>query len=330
MSTNIRDLQKFFIKKEYPSMIIFDVTNTCNLRCIHCPQPLLQKEPDFFSINLKIDHVVKVLDEIKDGKEQILLRFAGDGEPTVNKDLYKMIEKSKQLKNTIVNLTTNGILMDEEKIINLLNSKIDLIDISIDALTKETYRKVRVGGNFDKLMNNINFLLNKVKLNKLSTKVMVSFVEQHENKNEVEGFKNFWKSKVDYVMVRSLHSAVESLSEQKNLESKLNNQSLKIERYPCPHLWKRLTIDFLGNIKFCAHEWNNNNDVILGNLKNTSIKSAWTGKIMQEARKSHIENNFKEGHICQKCTDWASSKWDYGYERLVDRVVNKKPTLYPN
>ena len=67
-----------------PSMVILDVTNTCNLKCIHCPQPVMQAKPGFKPQYFELDWLKKIVDEIDKSKQPILLRIAGDGEPTIH------------------------------------------------------------------------------------------------------------------------------------------------------------------------------------------------------------------------------------------------------
>lgn len=312
-----------------PPMVILDITNTCNLACVHCPQPLLQRRPDFVRKHLEWDHFTKVADEIGAIGQPLLLRFAGDGEPTVHPRLFDMIAYAKRNTPATVNLTTNGILMTAPRIDSLLEVGVDLIDISIDAFRPETYQAIRRGGNFARLMENIDLLLTKRAAVAPATKVMVSLVQQAENEGETEDFRAHWQSRVDYVMIRQLHSAVGAISSAKVEESSVRNDANHQTRHPCPHLWKRLTVDFTGAIKFCAHEWLGNQDVILGHMDAMGLEQAWTSDTMRRVRDMQVTDQYPDGFICKTCTDWASSRWDQGYERLVDRVVHKAPILYP-
>jgi len=312
-----------------PPMIVFDVTNTCNLSCIHCPQPVLQANPEFRSRHLDYALFEKAADEIEATGGKVLLRFTGDGEPTVHPKLFDMLARAKRIPEATVNLTTNGILLTHKRIDKILEQGVELIDISIDAMSKSAYQVVRVGGSYERLMSNIFYLLDRRAESRAKTKVMVSFVSQKENDHETAAFRDFWTPLVDYVMIRQLHSAVGAVSEEKTDEAAARNSAPTIARFPCAHLWKRLTIDFAGDIKFCAHEWLGNRDVVLGNVKFSTLREAWTGERMRTVRDRHLSGTYPDGHICTKCNDWASSKWDYGYERLVDRVVFGKPTLMP-
>ena len=308
----------------YPPMLVFDVTNVCNLRCIHCPHTELIKSKKFVKKHLDKGLFYKAIDEVGKWGGDCLIRLTGDGEPLLHPDCLDMIAYAKANSNAVINLTTNGILMDREKAFRLIEDGIDLIDISVDALFEPTYNKVRRGGNYKKLLENIFGLLNIIGKKGAATKVMVSFIRQDQNQKECESFQNFWKTLVDYVIIRNLHSASGMVKIE---ESKTRNKSDKIKRYPCPHLWKRLTIDFMGDIKFCAHDWSFNRENVIENIEFSTIADAWHSERLKELRTMHKDNVFDNKTLCSGCSDWASTSWEYGYERLIDKIVYRRPVL---
>jgi radical SAM protein with 4Fe4S-binding SPASM domain len=307
-----------------PPMIIMDITNVCNLRCTHCPRPELQAREDFKAQHLSWEHFERVIEQVRGHGQPCLLRFVGDGEPLLHPRLLPMLEIAKSQTTCIVNLTTNGTLLSQEKADRILDTGIDLIDVSVDALTKPTYEKVRRGGSYVKLMRNLFHLLDARAAKDSHTKVMVSFIEQDDNSDEVEPFRAFWTPLVDYVMIRRLHSAAGQVKVQ---ESRERNLASEQERYPCPHLWKRLTVDYAGRIKFCAHDWGI--ACVLGNVADSDLRSIWQGPELSRLREDHLSGNTDACGVCKDCSDWASSKWDWGYERLIDRVVMGKPVFLP-
>lgn len=322
-------LQDRLERQKLPPMIVLDVTNTCNLACVHCPQPLMQAAPGFKPKHFHWDHFVKIADEIREHDQPVLLRLTGEGEPTVHPRLFEMIRHAKANCRATVNLTTNGVLLTPKRIETLLDCRIDLIDVSLDALTRPTYERVRRGGSFERVTANLFYLLDRRREAKVPTRVMVSFIAQAENEHEETGFREFWSPLVDHVMVRSLHSAVGAINRAKSAESAVRNDARLPERFPCAHLWKRLTVDFTGTVKFCAHEWLGSQDVVVGHIERGSLASIWAGEALSQIRAIHRSNQHRPGFICTNCTDWAASKWDFGYERLVDRVVHGAPRLMP-
>lgn len=307
-------------------MIILDITNVCNLRCVHCPHAEMQARSDFKPMHFRWEHFTKIVDELQDHHQPCLIRFVGDGEPLLHPRLLDMVDYAKERSRGIVNLTTNGTVLAPDKIDRLLDAGIDIIDVSIDALTKPVYSRVRRGGSFERVMLNIFHLLAAREKRSSHLKVMVSFVEQNENAHEADGFRNYWEPLVDYVMVRRLHSH-SAARQAKQQESRERNEAGEQERYPCPHLWKRLTIDFMGRIKFCAHDWETGS--VLAQIEESTLKSVWQGDALRAIRSRHLASRQDAVSICRECSDWASSRWDQGYERLVDRVVMGKPTFIP-
>ena len=75
--------------------------------------------------------------------------------------LYKNFKSLLELAikyNVRQEITTNALLLNEE-IIELLASNGVELSVSIDAVSKELYEKIREGANFDKLLTNLNILL---------------------------------------------------------------------------------------------------------------------------------------------------------------------------
>jgi len=325
--TLIDTMSARYAGQDLPPMVILDLTNTCNLKCIHCPQPFLQAQPGFKPNHMEWDHFQKIVDEIAGYSTPILLRIAGDGEPTIHPQIVEMVEYIKKNSHATVNLTTNGLVMKEAMAKRLLEAGIDIIDFSIDAYSKDVFETVRRGGKLEKLLGNIFGLLDQRNLRRFKTKVMVSFVEQAENRHEVDLFRNFWDPFVDQVLIRQLHSAVGQVKVE---EAKAGNQAESRERFPCPHLWKRLTVDYRGAVKYCAHDWALEESVSLGHISQDSLAEIWKGERLAGLRRNHMSNDFPKGETCTTCTDWASTRWDFGYERLIDRVVHEKALLAPD
>ena len=60
-----------------------------------------------------------------------------------------MLKYAVNYFGTKVTLTTNGTLLTGNKVEKLLDTGVNVIDVSIDAFSKDTYSKVRVNGNLE-------------------------------------------------------------------------------------------------------------------------------------------------------------------------------------
>ncbi len=114
----------FFIVPKSPKFAQIEITNDCNLNCKMCPRNVLKvpfKHMDFGVYK-------KVVDRL-DGVNTLTL--TGWGEPFYYDKIFDCISYAKK-KGIKVKLTTNGVLLNDKKIGDIFNSKLDEITFSID------------------------------------------------------------------------------------------------------------------------------------------------------------------------------------------------------
>lgn len=90
---------------EFPSQIIIDVTELCNLECIHCPHPEFKASKYSDNRNLSLECHDKIIDEVaRDGQGYCqYLRYTGQGETLLNKKLIPMIRYAAEHSNVPLN-----------------------------------------------------------------------------------------------------------------------------------------------------------------------------------------------------------------------------------
>ncbi len=163
-------------KVAYPSTIMLELTNHCNLACTTCPREYdYGQAMDKGSMNL--DSAKKIIDETWPYLDSIGL--TGMGETFLYKEINEVVNYiRKKNKGIIISVSTNAVLPNFiEKTSDLLG-KIDTIQVSIDGLDN-TYEKIRVKSNFKTLDNNLRILLEKA--NSTSTDIMLNMVVTKEN-----------------------------------------------------------------------------------------------------------------------------------------------------
>jgi MoaA/NifB/PqqE/SkfB family radical SAM enzyme len=302
----------------FPSQIIMDITEVCNLACTHCPHPDFAKSEHYGGRHLDPALNEKMIEEVRkhgQGKTQYI-RYTSNGEPLVHPNGYEMIQSAVDHSGVYVTMTTNGKIMNEKRTQKLLESGVHLIDISIDAFKPETYAKIRVKGNLDVTRGNVLRLLEWVRESKSKTKVVVSFVEQPQNTDEVQDFESYWKDAgANYIVIRRLHShsgAVIKLAD-------VNRKKQQIEaRRPCLYPWERVSINARGDLAFCPTDWVHGSFV--ADYRNTTIHAEWQGEFYQALRKAHLSNNYSNHGFCGNCPDWASTRWPHEGRSYADMV----------
>jgi len=94
------------------------------------------------------------------GPGMIRLDFFNYGEPFLHPQALEMIEYvKKNYPHIYLYTSTNGLMLDQEKIFRLVQAGLDEITFSVDGSDQRTYARYRQGGDFAKLLKNMAALV---------------------------------------------------------------------------------------------------------------------------------------------------------------------------
>ncbi len=272
-----------------PPVVDIGTTNMCNANCIMCPHSKLKDIG-----TMEIGQYKKIIDDCAKFKVKIItLSFFG--EPLLDKTLIEKIEYAKS-KNIFVAFYTNTSLLNKTWASKLLKSKLDSITISFDSNNKETYEKIRRGLKFDIVKKNI---LNLIKLRKekdSKLKINLVVVELEENKDEIKSFYKEWEKKVDSINIINMRNWASAI-DKKGTEESFHYRGNK--RSPCALLWQKMVVDWNSDVVLCCDDYSH--QIVLGNLKNQTIKQIWKGDKLKEIRKQHLNGEFHKIPLCSGC-----------------------------
>lgn len=309
------------LKSGFPSQIVVDITEVCNLACPHCPHPEFKQSEYYSAAYLPPELNAKMVDEVRERGQGLTqyIRYTSNGEPLVHPKGFEMIEYASRNSGVFVTLTTNGTIMNEKRMLKLLDSGVHMVDISIDAFTPETYAKVRLNGDLNVTRANVLNLIEWVRGTKSRTKVVVSFVEQAQNSHETKAFESFWNDHgADHVVVRRLHSAAGAVVKIADIMRKSN--ALEVRR-PCLYPWERILLDARGFLAFCPTDWKYGSAV--ANYRETTILDTWQGEFYRRLREAHLGNDYSNHKFCGQCPDWKVTRWPgegLSYADMIEKI----------
>lgn len=192
--------KKHYKTLTYPEKLTISIDRSCNLKCTSCRNCYFCASKDE---QVKISNITEQI--IKTNwldKSKIVL--AGQGEVFFSK-YYKKILQSEIMRDDIT-ILTNGTLFTKKNW-DMIKNKYKNISVlvSIDAATKETYKKLR-SGNFDSLYENLKMLGQLRKQNKIKF-FQFNFVIQKTNYKEMIDFVNMAKElNVDEIQFTKLNN----------------------------------------------------------------------------------------------------------------------------
>ena len=84
-----------------------------------------------------------------------------------------------------------------------MESGLTRLRFSLDAATKETFEKIRIGADYESVMKNIERCVELRNQEGYNLPVIgVNFVKMKVNEHETEEFIEKWKDKVDFVVIQ--------------------------------------------------------------------------------------------------------------------------------
>jgi MoaA/NifB/PqqE/SkfB family radical SAM enzyme len=130
--------------------VYIEPTNRCNLDCRICirnnwAEPLGEMSLETFS---------RVIEGLKAYSPVPTIFFGGLGEPLAHPQIAEMVARTRPL-NCRVELITNGTLLTEELSMKLIRAGLNLLWVSIDGASPESYADLRLGAALPEVLENV-------------------------------------------------------------------------------------------------------------------------------------------------------------------------------
>ncbi|WP_299095804.1 radical SAM protein [Winogradskyella sp.] len=177
-----------------------DPVLACNLRCKMC----YFTDADYVKTlkgQFKEDDLERVANAIF--HRALKLQIGCGTEPTLYKNLEKIVALGKQHKVPYISITTNANLLTKEKIEPLLKAGLNEFTISLHGVTKESYESFMKKASYEKFQNALNAF---VELKKdYDFKVRINYTFNKDNFYELKDFfKHFNGKSFDILQLRPI------------------------------------------------------------------------------------------------------------------------------
>ena len=276
------------IVPNFPIYLIIEPVSACNLRCPFCHQI----DDDFTSNKqmmgqMEINLFKKIIDEAHNhGTNAITLTCRG--EPTLHPQIGEMIEYCSG-KFIELKMNTNATRLNEKLIHQILKSGMTDLVFSVDSHLKEEFESLRVGANFEKVLNNIK-LFKEIKEKEYPNSLCITRISGvNVGKQDPIKFKEFWEKYVDYVvMVKML-----------DRWDVYNNPEGSGGKDACHYLGRSLSIYFDGSVIPCDIDYEGRLSV--GSVETKTIKDIWLGDKYTKMIFAHKNGKRDSYHPCDRC-----------------------------
>ena len=292
---------RFQLETEFPLFLVLELINVCNYRCPSCVhgyndlRKLYQMgkaeemDPKFYE---------KMIVEAE-GYGCPSLCMNNIGEPTLMKGLVDRIEFARDHGFIDIMFNTNGLLLEKFLSPRFFESGLTRLMFSLDAFTAETYAKTRVGGDFEKVLRNIDlFLEMRLKGGYKLPILRTTLVRSKLNEHEADSFTKYWTDRADYVSIQEFISPRPGDDRFDGLFA----ESRVIEENPqCPQPWQYISVKPNGDVAPCCAMFS---DMIkIGNAKTTSLHELWMSPYFKFLRDIHKQGRYFDDPTCKACLE---------------------------
>jgi len=331
-----------------PDFIRIGASRECNFNCMMCwnYSPLLKepKSKQWKRIKLESKIVFRVIDEAKEMGCRGLL-FSGGGEPFAHPAMFDFLEVAKK-KGFRVRIQTNLSLVDNP--LRLAELGVDVVAVNLCAATPKTYLRVHPNqkkANFNRILDKLQVLIDNVDpdvevrmtniITKINYKEILKMIDLSFRMNaslhlELADFSS--GRGVEKIAINS-QQRQEIIKDLKLLDDKykeykksnlvdflqqLTYSGIGFEKNTaCFMGYLYVFINELGDVYYCN---NIQEEFLMGNLNNQSLKDIWLSSKYQTMRKRLYKGDFLS--VCQECLKKRGSNFKTRF--FVNPILVKK------
>ncbi len=233
--------------RHLPYLFRADPTTRCTLGCPYCwrsqkpPLPPVDLSPETFAASFA-----------PFASTCLLVGFQMFGEPTLNPALPQMIEHAHRT-GAATYVSTNLQMPQHETIDRLLDSGLDLLTVAVDGANEATYRRMKPGGDFALLNDNLQYLFDRRRQTKADTHIGIQVLVTAFNEPELPAIGALArKLGVDYFDLKP--TALLPDSSWLPRDKRYRFDTYRKRNAACAFPWTNITLLADGNFfPCCAH-----------------------------------------------------------------------------
>jgi len=319
----------------YPYYLVIDPTNICMLKCPLCPtwQDLKSRPKGRMDKAL----FTSLLDEV--GKYLFAVNLCNWGEPLLNPDVPSFVRYAKKY-NIVVGLSTNLNYLPKETAGELIASGIDIIVISLDGATQESYGRYRREGSFSKVLGHVEILNSYRRANKKFPLLIWQFLVNKYNEHEIGQARNMaqknglmflpssMRTSMGKELLLPLHERVKEMKDWLPENAAYNRYAYDIRpetrtaQATCQWIWNTAVVNWDGSVSPCCGVYEKKWDFARchddSRKPRASFHEAWNSPRYRLARAlvaayisgsqdldELVRQSEQEGLICSRCIKYG-------------------------
>jgi radical SAM protein with 4Fe4S-binding SPASM domain len=309
-----------------PMILFVDPASTCNFKCKFCPTGNRQLLKDTARWQGRMDFELyrKIIDDLEEFDEPLkVLRLYKEGEPLLNSRFADMVHYAKASGAVqYIDTTTNGYLLEPERIKTILDAGLDRINISVDGLSDQQFLEFTgVKVDFEKYVENIRNFYEARGDCEVCIKIAGDFLSEEDKVHFFDTFGNY----ADRIFIENVAPCWPEF----DVESHLGVQIKKgIYGQPigdvntCPYIFYSMSVNSDGSVSLCFLDWAHK--LIIGDVRQQSLKEIWEADALFQHQMDQLTGKRKANSVCGQCGQLSHclpDNIDPYVEELAERLL---------
>lgn len=298
--------------KKLPDTIMIELTNSCNFACVMCSNKHMTRKKGFITV----ETFKKALDRCVEANIESIKLYT-TGESLLHPKFIELWNLAANYPFKTIQVSTNGSLLTEEVLREILKSDKARIQFSFAGWDKPSYESRYACGNFENTLSKIRLILKLIEHASLPKKILTINGIITGTTGGIEKTKRFLKEKFELddeqISIHNANNWADVVSgknerqadKKKSGESKNTDDKNKIrKRYYCHIANTRMGILYDGTATACGC-LDVNGELIVGNINDDGIE-----KIRTEVQFKEFINKLDTGNVSSlMCRNCDSLKW---------------------
>jgi len=274
-----------------PVHVDIELAKKCNLACIMCPYGSPEWISEATQGMMATDMALALVDEMKViGVLAMKPNFRG--EPLLHRDLERILHAAQGMTDIRINTNLIGLTMPRAY---ALRNLCDLIIVSMDGASRETYEAIRAGATWDRFTDNLRMLASVPGKAVIQTQMVV----QRDNAHETVEFLQFAAD-------LGIEAVTKDVMDRGQDGALLLGNRRAVGRRLCQQPFQRIVVGYDGVTYGCCSNWSD--EYPTGRYPDESLLEIWQNTRTRELRRmaEHPESGFP----CRGCTVGTSYEWE--------------------
>jgi len=246
----------------------------------------------------------KIVDDANTLGSVDFITHGGMGEPLMDQLLADRIAAEKSVLGARVQVHTNGSLLNEDNILRLFTSNLDVLSISLNAFHATTHKNT-TDLDYEAVRQNVETAFKAKKKLKANTQIRITMVRTKDmSQEEVTNFQNYWRRFTPNVAVHPM----------KNW-AYFSSNSIEGKEHPCKWIWYVMSINWDGKVNMCHEDFDGK--ALIGDLTKTNIVDIFNCDAIRKLRELFYSGELPSSELCKDCSRLKLDKSWWHTVRIV-------------